>query len=303
MKKGLFLTEDTEQILDANSASVLAVAEPVITAGMLIRHAREASGLHIAALAVSLKVPVKKLEALEADRFELLPDAVFVRALAGSVCRTLKVDPAEILRLLPSQSTLLPGHRVEARRVVERATISTSRSTFLSTISRPAIVGGALLVSSTLLLIFLPPFDFSAPKSEAVEGDLAGVPSLPVMAVEPAPPEQVIGSTSEAAAMNSTAVVSGPVLSVTEGVQTASSPTTGIVVFKPTADSWVEVTDAKGIGVLRRKLVAGEVAGASGSLPLSAIVGRADVTQVQIRGQSFDLGPVTRDNVARFEVK
>jgi len=290
--------------MDANSASVLAVAEPVITAGMLIRYAREASGLHIAALAVSLKVPVKKLEALEADRFELLPDAVFVRALAGSVCRTLKVDPAEILRLLPSQSTLLPGHRVEHRRVVERATISTSRPTFLSTISRPAIVGGALLVSSTLLLIFLPPFDFSAPKSEAVEGDLAGVPSLPVMAVEPAPPEQVIGSTSEAAAVvNSTAVVSGPVLSVTDGVQTASSPTTGIVVFKPTADSWVEVTDAKGVGVLRRKLVAGEVAGASGSLPLSAIVGRADVTQVQIRGQSFDLAPVTRDNVARFEVK
>ncbi|WP_457306933.1 helix-turn-helix domain-containing protein, partial [Polaromonas sp. P5_E6] len=38
------------------------------TAGTLLREAREAAGIHIAALAVSLKVPVKKLEALELDR-------------------------------------------------------------------------------------------------------------------------------------------------------------------------------------------------------------------------------------------
>jgi cytoskeleton protein RodZ len=63
------------------------------------------------------------------------------------------------------------------------------------------------------------------------------------------------------------------------------------------------VTDAKGVVILRRNLVANEVVGASGALPLTAIVGRADVTQVQIRGQAFDLTPVTRDNVARFEVK
>ena len=63
--------------------------------------AREAAGLHIGALAVSLKVPVKKLEALESDDLEQLPDAVFARALAATVCRTLKVDPEPILRLLP----------------------------------------------------------------------------------------------------------------------------------------------------------------------------------------------------------
>ncbi len=71
-----------------------------MTAGALLRSAREASGLHIAALAVSMKVPVKKLEALEADRYEALPDAVFVRALASGVCRALKVDPEPILAKL-----------------------------------------------------------------------------------------------------------------------------------------------------------------------------------------------------------
>jgi cytoskeleton protein RodZ len=55
--------------------------------------------------------------------------------------------------------------------------------------------------------------------------------------------------------------------------------------------------------VLRRTLTAGEVAGASGVLPMAAVVGRADATQVQVRGKAFDLNAVARDNVARFEVK
>ncbi len=72
-----------------------------ITAGMMMRSAREAAGLHVAALAVSMKIPVKKLEALEADRLDLLHDAVFVRALAASVCRALKIDAAPVLSKLP----------------------------------------------------------------------------------------------------------------------------------------------------------------------------------------------------------
>ena len=300
------MTEDTNQITDTIANPALGLAEPVLTAGALIRRAREASGLHIAALAVALKVPVKKLEALEADRFELLLDAVFVRALAASVCRILKVDSTEILRLLPSQFPSRPAQRIEFRRVVERSTISTSRPNFFSTISRSAIVGGWVLVLGTVVLIFLPPLDFSWSKTEAVEGELVIMPTLPVMAVEPAPPDQLVGAPSAdngAAAFNSSGVVSGSVMPIPEGVQTGTPPSTGIVVFKSTAESWVEVTDAKGTVILRRKLLVGEVAGASGVLPLSAIVGRADVTQVQIRGQSFDLAAVTRDNVARFEVK
>ena len=77
------------------------------TAGAILRRAREATGLHIAALAVSLKVPVRKLEALEADRLEQLGDAVFVRALASSVCRSLKMDPAPVLELIRQKSLLL----------------------------------------------------------------------------------------------------------------------------------------------------------------------------------------------------
>lgn len=69
--------------------------------GALLRAAREAQGLHIGALAVALKVPVRKLEALEADRLSELPDMVFVRGLASSVCRALNIPDAPILAKLP----------------------------------------------------------------------------------------------------------------------------------------------------------------------------------------------------------
>jgi len=41
----------------------------------------------------------------------------------------------------------------------------------------------------------------------------------------------------------------------------------------------------------------------SGVLPLSVVVGRADVTDVFVRGKPLELNAVSRENVARFEVK
>ena len=70
---------------------------------VLLRAAREAAGLHIAALAAALKVPVRKLEALEAGRYEELPDLTFARALASSACRHLKIDPAPVLEQIPNR--------------------------------------------------------------------------------------------------------------------------------------------------------------------------------------------------------
>ena len=80
-------------------------------------------------------------------------------------------------------------------------------------------------------------------------------------------------------------------------------PVSGVVVFQPRGETWVEVKDANGVVALRKTLAAGETASASGALPLSVVVGRADSTVVEVRGKAFDLAPVSRDNVARFEVK
>jgi len=74
-------------------------------------------------------------------------------------------------------------------------------------------------------------------------------------------------------------------------------------VLRAKGPSWVEVVDAKGVVGVRKTLAAGESAGATGALPMQVTIGRVDVTEVQVRGKPFDLRPVSKDNVARFEVK
>jgi cytoskeleton protein RodZ len=78
---------------------------------------------------------------------------------------------------------------------------------------------------------------------------------------------------------------------------------TGLVVFKARGSSWVKVVDSNGVVQLSKTLSDGETAGASGSTPLSVVVGRVDVTDVEVRGKTFSLVGIAKENVARFEVK
>jgi len=93
-----------------------------------------------------------------------------------------------------------------------------------------------------------------------------------------------------------------PALAASTATQAGKGPNTEMLVFTATDSTWVEVTDARGKVLIRQMLVPGEVAGVSGALPLSAVVGRADRTRVLVRGKPFALTPIARDNVARFEV-
>ena len=306
-------------------------------AGVMLKQAREASGLHIAALAVLLKVPVKKLEALESDRLDLLPDAVFVRALASSVCRTLKVDSTAILARLPQ--THAPKLTYQGTGINEpfRSPGDGPGPSVWNQVSRPAVLAGMVLLLGALVLIFLPAIksgisnispELAASKTKTTEiqnavpvpgmAEATPAPMAPAV-VNAAPTEPTTGvvpaSAPLAAKSAVTMTVSSPMPISTSKVVSAgtSSPTfvvtanavsaADVVVFTAKTESWVEATDAKGQVVLRRILAAGEVVGATGVLPLKVIVGRANATQVEIRGKAFDVMAIAKDNVARFEVK
>src|SRR6195952_3153327 len=117
------------------------------TAGGLLRQARQAQGLHIAALAAAIKVLPKKLELLESDQFDQLPDATFTRALANTVCRTLKIDAGPILALLPP----LPGHRLE--HVAEGLKTPFLEGQGGSSSSQGSLVGTPVLVLAGVLIV------------------------------------------------------------------------------------------------------------------------------------------------------
>ena len=286
----------TLSVTDAGSAPML----PPDSAGTLLRRAREAEGLHIAALAVALKVPVKKIEALEADRLHELPDIVFVRALAASVCRALKIAPAPILERLPQSSQPQLKTVETGTKASFRAKGMRSNAWLWHALSRPYLLALLLLVLGLAALIFLP--IKLSPTTPAVS-----VPAVAELAAPlPVAAEVTMPASAPVAALATLPPVAdgGPALGVAANtIVTGSGSTTGVLVLQASGASWVEVTDAKGVVQLRKTMVQGEVRGVSGVLPMAVVLGRAGVMVVQIRGVPFDVGAVTKDNVARFEVK
>ena len=320
MNVGHLMSEGNSlQLTDLASAA----DEPVTqaSAGGLLRAAREAAGLHVAALAVSMKVPVKKLEALEADRFDLLPDAVFVRALASSVCRNLKIDPAPILSRLPHQHVPRLGASEGGINAPFHAAGENRPLSVPAALKQPVVLVVLLLLVAALVVVFFPEWQTEAQPEEAEEvvapsesvlivpsaqNAAPDVPAPSVVAAEPAAPAALAAASAPPAP-----VVPAPVaaaVAVPEAMKPASAPSLAPVVgqqvvFRVKGPSWVEVTDAKGVVLMRRNLVQGDAAGISGALPLSVVVGRADVTEVDVKGKPFNLAAFAKDNVARFEVK
>lgn len=71
------------------------------SAGQMLRLERENQGLTVEALSSIIKVTPARILALESDQLAKHADANFTRALAQTVCRALKIDPAPVLRALP----------------------------------------------------------------------------------------------------------------------------------------------------------------------------------------------------------
>ena len=302
----------------------LLVSNESPTAGQMLKKARLDAGLHIAALAVSLRVPVKRIEALENGQMDLLPDMVFVRALTSSICQALKINPAPILEKLPKAVS----PRLNSDDIAINTPIGVSGSGKDSVLhglfTSPWFLGVAFLCAGAAGIYLWPkasvlpaPDAINAPKvfpeigvSQAKEVQVTTesnvVPSLTA--------SSSLASASNAS--NATIVVAKPALETpsiaAEATAAALAPAPAmqvpapandkLVTFKATGQTWVEVKNASGATVFKKLLNDGESAGTSGATPLTVTVGRADVTQVEVRGKPINLVPIAKSNVARFEV-
>lgn len=279
------------------------------SAGTLLRLAREGAGVHIAAVAVALKVPVRKIEALEEDRWQELGDAVFVRGLASSVCRTLKVDPQPILGRLPQSGVPRLVKENEGLNAPFRAPGDGPSPTLITRVRQPVPAAVIALLLAAGVVYFLP----TAYREErnAVRETPAPAPAatahaamaMPIAPPEPAPAASAVAAAPASIAPVPAAATARPAVLESAAPGAAAPASQGIVVIRTRGESWVEVVDAKGAVPLRKLMAAGESAGAGGALPLQVTIGNAVATDVDVRGARFDLRPVSRDNVAHFRIQ
>ncbi|MFT7722102.1 MAG: helix-turn-helix domain-containing protein [Roseateles sp.] len=273
------------------------------TAGAWLRNARQQRGLHIAALAVTLKVPQAKLEALEADRWDELPDTTFARALATAMCRVLKVDPAPALALMPrtgQEFDVRPGLNQPYR---ERGAGPIDGSV-LALLRRPVAWGLALLLLAAAAIYWVPAGWVSerggAASAPAVadEGPAASAPPAEFIAAPSAPVASEPAASASAAASQPAAASAPP-----PGREAAASAPAGLALrVAASADSWIEVVDGAGQTLLSRVLLAGEQQELRGALPYKVRVGNVGGTRLEWRGGAVDLAPHASNNVARLEL-
>jgi len=306
------------------SESTNATPGPGSSAGALLRQARQAQGLHIAALAAAIKVTPRKLELLESDQFDQLPDATFTRALAQTVCRALKIDATPVLALLPPAG----GQRLEqvgsGLNAPFRDRPGRMAPNDWAVLGNPALWIAALLVIGALVVYVMPAQWLPAAARNAIGTGAGGAASAPATAASASTTisETIVASPTGSGAASVVAPseafppepASAPAVASVAPVapspppaanDTAAEPTTatGMLQLRPSAQSWIEVTDARGTALISRLVEPGEAVGLDGTPPFKLKIGNAEATQVVFRGKPVDLTRYVRDNVARFELK
>lgn len=273
--------------------------ETAVTAGGRLRQAREAQGLHIAALAASLKVPVRKLEALERDRYDELPDATFTRALAQTVCRALKIDAAPVLAMLPRVELAALDHVATGINAPFRDKTAAAEPMLGGLLRHPATAIVALLLAGALAVAFWP----RGPSAPTIVTWPASAPEPAASMPAPVPAP----ASAAASALPLALAASEPLVETVHAAPpaAASAATTGpgLLTLRAREASWVEVVDGGNRPLLSRIVLPGESVGLDGALPLKLTVGNASATEIAFRGRPVDLETATRDNVARLELK
>lgn len=268
------------------------------SAGQMLRELRESAGVDPALLASALKITTQKLDALEHDRLDELPDVTFARGLASAICRAFGADPAPVLERMPVSA---PGLRAGAQQINEPFRRASDRPApmLASNFSKPLVIAVLVLLVGAAVLWFLPtlPVQLSAPgNAEAPEGSA----SAPVAATEPIPAELPLGAAS---AEQGAAPAPEPASAPASAALAAATAGGDLIQFVAKAETWVTVRDAAGKAIFNRALTSGETVGVTGSLPLSVTVGRKDAVDVRVRGEPFDIRALSKTTVARFQVK
>lgn len=313
-----------------------------VSAGQMLKAAREKAGIDLSVLSQTLKVPVKQLEALESDDMDAAKGVVFFRGLAAAVCRHLQTDAAPVLALMPSTPLLLSPQKLVGQAhgpVMHLGTIRSSPSRQKRSVGMWAL--GMLVVIAALLWLPAPSQwvwlddvqDWVTSMSLNDSGSDNADPEVTNQANKDRPLSDQQGvlesvalplPVSQSPEASAQAAVSTPSMppdaKLVAGALPATSASVAPVakdnapaklgksaaadwVFSASNDSWIELRSGPTVVVWSGLVKAGQSQQVQSPVPVSVVVGRAQGVSVTLRGQPFDLKPHTQVTVARFELK
>ena len=287
----------------------------------MLRAARQQQGLHIAALAASIKVTPAKLEALEAGRYHELPDTTFARALAKTVCRVLKIDPEPVLAQMPDTPDSGLARVDGGLNTPFRERPGRVDPTVWVPWRHPVLWAVALLLVAAAAFVLVPtvsviggasPFSDTAPAPVMPPSGAAALP-LATDATTAAPLEAAEAASAAAGPKGLAAVVPSTATATSTGIAAGSAAATqtapaGVapaaggdaLTLRAMQATWVQLSDGSGQTLMARLVPAGETVSLTAMPPLRLRIGNASGAELRFRGQLVDLKPVARDNIANI---
>lgn len=277
-------------------------------AGARLQAARNERGLDLGVLAAQLKVPASRLEALEAGRWQDLPDGPYARGLAKAVCRVLQIDADPVLQAMPG-ATADALERVSAGLNQPfregGAPPSWARWTVAAVAAVAVAMAGVLWLwpeAGWIGLVgdaALAPSSVEAAPVNPESGALAGR-EVAASGVSAAPAQTASAVVVPASAAPLASAASVPAPSAAIPVAPSVSPLLRIEAQEVT---WVSVVDANGQRLTSRLLQPGEVVVLNPeSLPLRVTLGNALGVRLAWRGKNQDLSAYAQARVARLEL-
>ena len=271
------------------------------TPGELLRQAREGRGISVKDMAMRLKLVGSQIKAIEENRFEVLPDKVFVRGYLRAYGRAVDMPEAD---LLAGYEALVSSAEESQEPVAETPTIA--REPFLQNTTR-AIVAGVVL--ALLLIAGLwwsydtpppRPGGFPAPEEVIESAGAAGTATDPADSatdsdMDPGMDPDVDPDTAASEPADSS---TAPLPARPAAINADAS----VLLFNFSGTCWLEVRDSQEQLIYQNLHEDGDELQVVGVAPFNILVGAAQNVQLIYRGAPVAIKPRPGTALAHFRV-
>ncbi|KVW99895.1 RodZ domain-containing protein [Shewanella frigidimarina] len=319
------MTKEFEVEQDVEQASLL---KDVVTAGAILKAAREAKGLSIETVATQLHLRPKIINDLENDIFVNIASTTYVRGYIKNYARVVSADINQIQQCLIHQ---LPEIVAPTMQSFSRKTTHQARNSRLNLVTYLIV---AVLIAMLVLWwvqksSLLTNIDLSQPTVEEIaaesnmpepqqiirsgsvqssgngldnEGNVSATDVANQAAIEA---EDKLIQTAQDAATTSQSL---PDSTVVESTNNVSLPTTdsnlastqSVLVIELTGDCWVNVTDANGKVMVDGVKNSAQRVEVRGVKPFKVILGAPQVASISLDGNNVSLAEFANGRVARL---
>jgi len=272
--------------------------------GAELKSAREARGLSVSEVAQQLKFAPRQLEALEQERFDLLPGGTFARGMVRSYARLLKVPAEPLLERIAGRFAAPDANHLAAR---YSQPVPFSDNARRSTFVYLGLSLGVLALGGGVAYQWY--HEHNAPKLAAAKrapakpavASVASAPrAQPKTVEEPPRTEAVVKVATERAPATEKAAPPAPTMA--KAPVSIAKIASGVhrLVIRCEEEAWIEVKDANDRMLVSSLNPKGAERVVQSRGPLTLVIGNAQHVRITHNDRPVDLTPHTKLAIARF---